>query len=301
MSGFSEKPVATLTRDGRRLNLRHGPIDLIVDADGPPAEVKLAYRQAVSAFETVLTELVGELDLLRSPVGAVVPSGSIALQMHKAAAQHTDQFVTPMVAVAGAVADHVLRVLTEGRDLERVSVNNGGDIALYLADDQRFDIGVCANLETGEMTGNIRITAEDVIGGIATSGWRGRSHSLGIADTVTVLAKDAATADAAATMIANEVTLDQSPNVRRAPAKHLSPDSDLGDRLVAISVGRLTTDEIGKALDRGLFAANTMVESGLIAAAFLCLAGEARIAGDRCALTSVAVPRRDRIPEEAHA
>lgn len=301
MSGFSEKPVAALTRDGGRLNLRHGPIDLIVDAEGTPAEVKLAYRQAVSAFETVLTELVSELDLLRSQVGAVVPSGTVARQMHNAAKFHADQLVTPMVAVAGSVADHILDSLMAGRDLERVSVNNGGDIALYLADDQRFDIGVCANPETGEMTGNIRITAEDVIRGIATSGWRGRSHSLGIADAVTVLAKDAATADAAATMIANEVTLDRSPNVRLAPANELSPDSDLGDRLVTISVGRLTTDEIDEALDRGLFAANTMVESGLIAAAFLCLAGEVRIADDRCALTPVAVPRRDRILEEAHA
>ena len=38
--------------------------------------------------------------------------------------------------------------------------------------------------------------------GVATSGWRGRSHSLGIADSVTVLAATAAMADAAATVIA---------------------------------------------------------------------------------------------------
>ena len=42
--------------------------------------------------------------------------------------------------------------------------------------------------------------------GMATSGWKGRSYSLGIADAVTVLAQNAAAADAAATLIANSVT-----------------------------------------------------------------------------------------------
>ena len=43
------------------------------------------------------------------------------------------------------------------------------------------------------------IGADQPVGGIATSGWRGRSQSLGIADAVTVLADTAARADAAAT------------------------------------------------------------------------------------------------------
>lgn len=290
-----------MTRDGRRLNLRHGPIDLIIDAEGDRGEVRLAYRQAVAAFEPVLTDLVAELDLLRSPVGAVVPSGPIARRMHGAATVHADRFVTPMVAVAGAAADHMLSALNNGRDLRRVFVNNGGDIALHLAKGQRFDIGICANPATGEMAGNIRIAAGDPVEGIATSGWRGRSHSLGIADAVTVLAGDAATADAAATMIANEVTLDYSPHVGRVPACELLLDSDLGDRLVTTDVDGLSDREVDEALDRGLVAANNMVERDLIAAAFLCLAGEVRIAGDPRTLTSVAGPRCDTFLEEAHA
>ncbi|WP_204349766.1 hypothetical protein, partial [Klebsiella pneumoniae] len=79
----------------------------------------------------------------------------------------------------------------------------------------------------------------DGIGGIATSGAQGRSFSLGIADSVTVLARDAASADAAATLIANAVDLDH-PAIRRRPARNLDPDSDLGDRLVTVGVGDLT-------------------------------------------------------------
>ena len=66
--------------------------------------------------------------------------------------------------------------------------------------------------------------------GVATSGWRGRSFSLGIADAVTVLAATAAAADAAATIIANAVDLPGHPAIARRPASELEDDSDLGDR-----------------------------------------------------------------------
>ena len=75
--------------------------------------------------------------------------------------------------------------------------------------------------------------------GIATSGRHGRSFSLGIADAVTVLAKTASQADAAATIIANAVDLPGHPGIVRLPANELQPDSDLGARLVTRGVGAL--------------------------------------------------------------
>jgi uncharacterized protein len=63
--------------------------------------------------------------------------------------------------------------------------------------------------------------------GIATSGWRGRSFSRGIADSVTVLAKTAAMADAAATVIANAVNV-VHPGIVRRPACDIRDDSDWG-------------------------------------------------------------------------
>lgn len=279
MSGFPEKPLAATSRNGKRLHLRHGPIDLIIEAEGAWPEIEQAYRQTVTAFESVLGGLVSELEILRTPigVGGAVPLGGIARRMHGAAAAHTERFITPMVAVAGGVADHILGALVAGRDLDRAFVNNGGDIALHLAHGRRFEIAVCQNPATGEIAGNVCIESRHRIRGIATSGWRGRSHSLGIADAVTVLACDAVTADAAATMIANQVTIANSANVRRAPANELSPDSDLGDQLVTVDVGCLGEAEIRNAIDRGARAAAPMLERGLIASAFLCLAGETRI------------------------
>ena len=61
---------------------------------------------------------------------------------------------------------------------------------------------------------------------------------MGIADSVTVLARTGAVADAAATLIANAVDVDD-PAIRREPAAELAPDSDLGDRLVTVEVGPL--------------------------------------------------------------
>lgn len=283
MSGFTDKPVAAISRDGRKLNLRHGPIDLVISADGEPLEVQAAYRQAVKAFDGVLPELVSELQLLRQPISptGAIPAGKIARAMHSAAASHGDRFVTPMVAVAGAVADHMLHALTDGRELQRAYVNNGGDIALYLSSGQSFDIGICSNPATGEIAGTATVEETDNIGGIATSGWRGRSHSLGIADAVTVLARDAATADAAATIIANEVNIESSPNIARERACDLSPDSDLGERLVTCEVGEPSPSEVTQALDCGEQLADRLLRRGRIASAFVCLSGDIRIVGGK--------------------
>ncbi len=283
MSGFTDKPVAAISRDGRKLSLRHGPIDLVIGADGEPPEVQAAYRQAAKAFDGVLPELVSELQLLRRPLSTngPVPAGQIARAMHSAASAHGDRFVTPMVAVAGAVADHMLSALTEGRELQRAYVNNGGDIAFHLTPGRSFDIGICSNPLTADMAGTATIEDADNIRGIATSGWRGRSHSLGIADAVTVLARDAVTADAAATIIANEVNIENSPNVARERACDLSPDSDLGERLVTCDVGDLSPSEINHALDCGERAAARLLRRGRIASAFICLSGAIRIVGGK--------------------
>jgi hypothetical protein len=73
---------------------------------------------------------------------------------------------------------------------------------------QRTVDGIGRGAGTGNGLGDrLTIRSEDGVRGVATSGWRGRSFSLGIADAVTVLARSGAEADAAATLIANAVNL----------------------------------------------------------------------------------------------
>ncbi len=262
-----------------RLRLRHGPIDLILDLCGEEDAIARAEAAARNAFANLLERLVDELPLLRAPVrfDTLEPVGAAARRMMAAVRPHARAFITPMAAVAGAVADHMCAAALAAAPLRRVMVNNGGDIAIHLADGETCKLAVATM--TGERPALLTLTAADGIGGAATSGWRGRSHSLGIADAVTVLASDAARADAAATMIANAVDLPGSPAVTRRPASELSPDSDLGDRLVTVDVAALTQAERAVALGRGLDAADEMVRRGLIRGAFLYLQGEARVAG----------------------
>jgi uncharacterized protein len=276
------KPRAQITflPDGRRLHLHDGPIDLIVEAFGCRAEVDSAYRAASRRFVTVLDELCTELLLLRQPVQKEGPRpiGVVARCMFEAVVPYCEQtFITPMAAVAGAVAEEILGAMTSSARLSRAYVNNGGDIAVHLAPGEHFTAGMVERPDRPWLFGCAMLQSSQPVRGIATSGWRGRSFSLGIADAVTVLAGNAAMADAAATIIANAVDLPGHPNIIRVPACELAPDSDLGDRLVTQGVGELSADEISKALDAGVFAASALLTSGLIRSAALHLLGCTRI------------------------
>lgn len=265
--------VAARLADGR-LHLQHGPIDLIVEAFGAADEVERAYGQAVERFGDILPTLVRELPVLRRPVGEAYPllQGPVARRMAEAVWPHRTVFITPIAAVAGAVADEMLQALVGGRTLDKAYVNDGGDIALHLAPGQSLRAGIFAQ----GLDGVALLTHERPVRGIATSGRGGRSFSLGIADSVTVLAATAAAADAAATMIANEVNADH-PAIERRPAYDLDPDSDLGELLVTVAVGDLPPEIVAAALDRGAAEARRLRLCGLIDSAALSLDGHWRI------------------------
>lgn len=276
------RPSAAWLRGGKRLHLQHGPIDLIIEADGAPREARLAYAQAMARFQTVLTELVDELPHLRTlcPKHGLGLKGPVARRMEAAVLPFFSRLMTPMAAVAGAVADEVLTAMMADRRLDRAYVNNGGDIALALGEDCRYDIAIVARPDHQRLLGKIGLRAGDGVGGIATSGRHGRSHSLGIADSVTVMAADAAFADAAATLIANAVDLPGHPGVTRAPARDLSPDSDLGERPVTLDVAPLSGPEIAEALDRGTAVATQLLTKSTVKAAALSLGSQVRIVGE---------------------
>lgn len=262
--------------DGR-LHLQHGPIDLVIDAQGTAPEVRAACEQAWQRFQDVLDTLVAELPLLRSPLGPAYPlaQGPVARRMVAAAWPHRAVFITPMAAVAGAVADEILSAMLAGRRLLKACVNNGGDIAVHLAPRESYEIGIVSDPQRPALSATVRVRGEEPVRGLATSGWRGRSHSLGIADAVTVLARTAAEADAAATLVANAVNADH-PAIRRAPARELFADSDLGELPVTTAVGPLPPGVVEAALDSGLRVAAGLKAHGLLQSAYLALQGRTR-------------------------
>ena len=262
-----------------RLHLQHGPIDIIAHVDAPEEVRKRLYTSASNRFSTVLVELVAEMDLLKQPWSADLPDpkGGIAQKMCFAV-QGSGIFVTPMAAVAGAVADEVLEaMLYEAKnpdpcleEIQRMYVNNGGDIAFWLNAGESFSIGVVDNPGIPELNARVSLAYESPVRGIATSGWRGRSQSLGIADAVTVLAGSAAAADAAATLIANDVNV-YYPGILKRPASEVKNESDLGMLPVTVDVPPLPFDQISEALKRGAQTAGNFIRTGKIEAAYLSL------------------------------
>jgi uncharacterized protein len=276
-------------RNGR-LHLQHGPIDLVIgvgDSDNPgnttvQRQRAHAFHAAYARFTHVLEELVSELTLLKMPHSAKNPHPvtPVAQRMVDAVAHFSHHhFITPMAAVAGSVADEIVSAIVaafpDGDCPSRLYVNNGGDIALHLDRHEAFEIGIAS--EAASALGRFRITGQDQSRGIATSGRGGRSLSMGIADSVTVIARSAAIADAAATLIGNAIDLPGHTAIQRAPANSIKDDSDLGDRLVVTACGTLHDDDISDALDAGELLARSFMAQGLIARSALFLKGHSRI------------------------
>ena len=262
--------------DGR-WHFQHGPMDIIIGAAGEALTLSDAHEYAWKRFKTILQELVEELPALRRPVQGVCPvRGVIAQRMWSACEPHQSHFITPMAAVAGSVAQELLQFY-QVPGIHRAHVNNGGDIAIHLAADESLRVGLYANLarlNAGQLQngltldGQLEIRSDSPVRGVATSGWRGRSFSLGIADSVTVLARTAAEADASATVIANTVNVIDARIVRRA-ACEIKDDSDLGNRRVTVDVPPLSEELVQRALASGLARALTLRAQGLIYSAVL--------------------------------
>jgi ApbE superfamily uncharacterized protein (UPF0280 family) len=274
---------------GSRWHFAHGPIDIVIGADGEAAAVQAAHQAAWQRFEPLLDELVAELPLLRTPIiGPTQLRGVVACRMWRACVPFSAGYITPMAAVAGSVAQELIACYRRP-GVQRAWVNNGGDIALHLTPGHSLTIGLFADLAAFDvhalqqaargrlqLDGRFTVHADDQVGGVATSGWRGRSFSLGIADSVTVLARDAAGADAAATVIANAVNV-EAPGIVRTPAHELRDDTDLGAIPVTVHVPQLPPAAVRDALARGEACARLQQARGLIQAAALVCQGQARL------------------------
>lgn len=264
-----------------RWHFQQGPIDLIIDVQGHAMAQERAVAVCWDEFQGVLPGLVSELPALRAAVDeSMALEGPVARRMLRACRLFANErFITCMAAVAGAVADHLIGCF-DRPGIERACINNGGDIAVFLGPGARYQVGICSNPERAAagharevpLSSVFTLDAHLPVRGIATSGWRGRSFSMGIADSVTVLAVDAATADAAATLIGNAVNC-QHPSVVRAPANHLKDDTDLGSRLVTVEVPPLPAVAIDAALASGRAEAELWRGRGAIVAAAIGLQG----------------------------
>ena len=135
------------------------------------------------------------------PIEVELNSPAIVKEMSKAGKLAN---VGPMAAVAGAVAQFL------GRDLLRkgykdVIIENGGDIFLKITKTRRIGIYAGGSKLWNKL--RLKIKPQNTSLGICTSsGTVGHSLSFGCADSVVILSKNVALADAVATATANRVT-----------------------------------------------------------------------------------------------
>jgi ApbE superfamily uncharacterized protein (UPF0280 family) len=171
------------------------------------------FRICCSRFDAVTAEIVRQRKILEDYIDAYpdfrdsfgpVEVGSdapeVVLRMARAAQLVG---VGPMAAVAGAMAQFACEAGLEAGAQEAI-VENGGDIYLRAAEPVIIGLGT----GTAEYADRLAFSlqADDTpISICSSSGQMGHSDSLGQCDLATVVAKDAAIADAAATQAANFV------------------------------------------------------------------------------------------------
>jgi ApbE superfamily uncharacterized protein (UPF0280 family) len=232
--------------------LEIGPASLVIigEKDGKPWEFER--ERLVQKVKSILGEIREYLPVLKQKAYRIKNTKhmpDVPRKMVEAVKAIDEASLTPMAAVAGSVADAIKDFLkNEGLDL--VSVNNGGDISIFNKKGRglKIDIG---DIHTGESSPYMLNIEQLIDYGLATSGFGGRSFTLGLADSATVIAATGAVADAAATFICN-CTNTESDQVVRQIASEIDPLTDIPDDKVTIRIGKLNEEDILNALGNGL-------------------------------------------------
>jgi len=257
----------------------HGPMlmSIFVSREGKPdrnlakegAQKALDVLGALAKFRSAITQNIQEISSIES-------FPHVVQKMVLTSRRFEDPTVTPLIAVAGAGADEVADSIFNTGRADKVVVNNGGDIAVRLRDGDVVRAGIKSDL-TGQSVSHLIIaTHASRIGGVATSGFGGRSFTRGIANAAVAIANDATSADVAATLIGNATDV-ESPSVIKVQAKELYEATDIPDLSVTKAIGHLEKSQIEEALGRGMEKARAFQERGLILGAFLAVKDQFRI------------------------
>lgn len=170
------------------------------------ADSETLRRECQSFIQSQWQELYAYISSDRAFASALspyYPRRDAPLSAKQMAAAAAKAAVGPMAAVAGCFAAQLGLYLTQKFQLTDLLIENGGD--LWLRSSKPRTIALYAG--TSSLSGKIglQIPATEALGICTSSGTVGHSLSFGQADAVTVVAADAALADAFATAIANRI------------------------------------------------------------------------------------------------
>lgn len=258
-----------------KIILDYGPILMTIEASrkGFPLS-KAAIKGAKMAMEELnaLSQVQWRAKMAASGTASDDSDPDVLKLMIQASKATEEPDITPMAAVAGAFAEKTLNK-TRKFGAKKIIVNNGGDIAVCLEHNSSIRVGIISNLSDRQITHYIEIKDNEHIGGIATSGFGGRSFTKGIASALVVLAESASLADACATMVANAVFADH-PTIRQTPAEQIDPLTDIKGQMVTESVGKLDPKTIQTAIALGKEKFFQYRERGLLQGVVIAVQGQ---------------------------
>lgn len=244
-----------------------GPMHLKVMAYREGAPFTKGARVAAEAAIYHFTELARVKDEAKRPIQTYSSTWqypAVLRRMIEACRRTKTPRITPMAAVAGAIADFAAEAAVEAGST-KVLVDNGGDVAIRLGQGERTRVGAKSQREVAGFDYVVELEASSAVGGVATSGLGGRSFTLGIASAAMAAAPSAAEADACATLIGNATLID-SPVIERSAAEEHDPDTDIKGYLVVDRVGDLAGAEIKLAIEQGLAEARRLAVLGALVA-----------------------------------
>ena len=250
-----------------------GPMRLVIRAWNKTQPQIPLVRRAAEASISYLERIARCRSLLSRPWPQIkdLCDDELAQRMVTSVKTIGDGDLTPMAAVAGTIADAVADWLFE-RGLTKVIVDNGGDIAIRLAEGEKVTAGVRPHVASSLISHVIRLDSSRSAWGVTTSGMGGRSFTKGIASAVTVLADNASVADAAATAVANSCFVADK-GIIQMPAQNIDPNSDLTGTLITTEVGHMSSEKILAAINNAQQKADEFSQKGIIRGAFIALAG----------------------------
>ena len=252
----------------------YGPVQMTISAEQHGKFLTKEVEQAGSLVPEILKSLAGVLPLAKQPwpkIREVDSLPRVLSLMTQAVSRTKEKNLTPMAAVAGTFADLIADFLMSRR-ATKVIVNNGGDIAIRLKERETAEIGIAPRVGARTLTHYLSLKPQNEVGGVATSGFGGRSFTLGIADAVVVAAKSSALADACATLVANYTNV-EVPSIERCLAREIDPNTDIPDLMVTVKVGPLQERAVQEAIARGLARAKELIKAKLIYGSIIFVAG----------------------------
>jgi len=253
--------------------LEIGPASLVILGEKDGESYVFQKNKLVEKVEDILHEIREFLPVLKQEAHKIKNTkhmSNVPKKMVEAVKIIDEMSLTPMAAVAGSVSD-ALKEFLKNEGLDLISVNNGGDISIFNKNGRELKIDI-GDIRTGESSLNSLIIDQITDYGLATSGFGGRSFTLGLADSVTVIAATGALADAAATFICNCTNMETDQVIRRK-ASEIDPLTDIPDYEVTIKINGLNSFDIMKSLENGLYNASKLKQLKCIYDAVIKLRG----------------------------